>query len=199
MHYLRGCAILFHKLIWKLIVVFFCFRKSGQNKIYNILNERCSDPREKHTNLNRSPPKKNNISIKVMQIYLPIRPQTGFHGDEMATSNWLDEKEACIWAKNMRRLGKFTDPFVLEYTQTRGTSWGWGGSEGAARGTGGKMRGEARSALTQIRARALRCGRARARIHWPLGPFQSAWIKVRSRCRVNMKAFTAVSKGAGFD
>lgn len=39
---------------------------------------------------------KKNISIKVMQIYLPIRPQTGFHGDEMATSNWLDEKEACI-------------------------------------------------------------------------------------------------------
>lgn len=82
---------------------FFCFCKSGQkqkaNKIYSILNERCSDPRDKHTNLNRSPTKKTkkkNISIKVMQIYLPIRPQTGFHGDEMATSNWLDEKEACI-------------------------------------------------------------------------------------------------------
>lgn len=145
---------------------FFCFCKSGQkqkaNKIYSILNERCSDPRDKHTNLNRSPTKKTkkkNISIKVMQIYLPIRPQTGFHGDEMATSNWLDEKEACIWAKNMRRLGKFTVPFVLEYTQTRGASWGWGGSEGAARGTGGKMRGEARSELTWIRA----CAQVRAR------------------------------------
>lgn len=46
--------------------------------------------------LKQKPAKKKNISIKVMQIYLPIRPQTGFHGDEMATSNWLDEKEACI-------------------------------------------------------------------------------------------------------
>lgn len=49
----------------------------------------------------------------------------------------------------MRRLGKFTDPFVLEYTQTHGASgggWVGGGgiSEGAARGTGGKMRGEVR-------------------------------------------------------
>lgn len=84
----------------------------------------------------------------------------------------------------MRRLGKFTDPFVLEYTQTHGASWGGscgsgsvcvcgrGGSEKAARGSGGKMRGEARRVLTQIRAGNQ--VRAHVSIDRPLGPFQGA-------------------------
>lgn len=70
----------------------------------------------------------------------------------------------------MRRLGKFTDPFVLEYTQAHGASRGGGvrrgeggvALEAAARGTGGKMRGEASGGLTQIRAGAQVRG---ARIH----------------------------------
>lgn len=68
----------------------------------------------------------------------------------------------------MRRLGKFTDPFVLEYTQTRGASRGGRGMEAAAHGTGGKMRGEARSVLTQIRAGAQ--VRAHVSIDRSLGP-----------------------------
>lgn len=81
----------------------------------------------------------------------------------------------------MRRLGKFTDPFVLEYTQTHGASCGgWAGgregggvSEEAAHGTGGKMRGEAaRRVLTQIRAGNR--VRAHVSIDRSLGPFHSA-------------------------
>lgn len=77
MHYLRGCAILFHKLKWKLIVVFFCFRKSGQNKIYSIPNERCSDPRDKHTNLNRSPTKKKQKKKHFNQSHANLSCQLG--------------------------------------------------------------------------------------------------------------------------
>lgn len=47
----------------------------------------------RHTHeLKHKPTKTKKILIKVMQIYLPVRPQTGFHGDEMATSNWLDKR-----------------------------------------------------------------------------------------------------------
>lgn len=35
---------------------------------------------------------------------------------------------------------------------------------------------------------------AQARAHWPVSLFLKAWIKLWSRCRVNMKAFTAVKK-----
>lgn len=107
---------------------FFCFCKSGQkqkaNKIYSILNERCSDPRDKHTNLNRSPTttKKQTFQSKSCKSMCQLGPKQVSMGMKwQPLIGWMKRRLASE-PKNMRRLGKFTVPFVLEYTQTRGAS-----------------------------------------------------------------------------
>lgn len=63
----------------------------------NKLTEHQSDPQTHAQTLTQTNQK--DFFIKIMQIYLPVRPKTGFHRDEMATSNWQDKRTLASEAK----------------------------------------------------------------------------------------------------
>lgn len=69
----------------------------------NKLTKHQLDPQTHEQTLTQTNQKKI-FFIKIMQIYLPVRPQTGFHRDEMATSNWQDKRMLASEAKTWDAL-----------------------------------------------------------------------------------------------
>lgn len=130
-----------------------------------------------------------------MQIYLPVRPQTGFHGDEMVTSNWLDKRMLASEPKIWDGLENIQNPVCMHaYTQIHSVC-GITENECMAGGVTHSITGKMRSKARVCRHRYGVLSGAGLRTCSLTGQsLLKAWIKLWSQCHVNMKAFTAMRK-----